>query len=54
MLPEWEPHQLTLMAWPCRAETYTFPERGCDGSDFGPAKFSTPGWRTRWWSSSRY
>ncbi len=26
MPPEWEPHQLTLMAWPCRAETFSGPD----------------------------
>lgn len=29
MPPEWEPHQLTLMSWPCRPETYVSTERGC-------------------------
>ncbi len=28
MPPEWEPHQLTLMSWPCRPETYVSAERG--------------------------
>jgi agmatine deiminase len=26
MPPEWEPHQLTLMAWPCRPETFMGPD----------------------------
>ncbi len=28
MPPEWELHQLTLMSWPCRPETYVSTERG--------------------------
>ncbi len=28
MPPEWEPHQLTLMSWPCRADSYTGPAGG--------------------------
>ena len=34
MPPEWEPHQLTLMSWPCRVRTYL----GANG-DFGPECF---------------
>jgi len=34
MPAEWEPHQLTLMSWPCRPETYS----GADGS-YGPEAY---------------
>ena len=34
MPPEWAPHQLTLMSWPCRPQTYV----GAEG-DFGPEAY---------------
>ena len=34
MPPEWEAHQLTLMSWPCRPETFVAAGRG-----FGPEAY---------------
>ena len=38
MPPEWEPHQLTLMSWPCRPETFVAAERGCGPEAYGQAQ----------------
>ncbi len=38
MPPEWAPHQLTLMAWPCRTDGYTWPGRGGDLDGFERAR----------------
>lgn len=35
MPPEWEAHQLTLMSWPCRPETYSASSRG-----YGPEAYA--------------
>ena len=38
MPPEWEPHQLTLMSWPCRPETYVAADRGCGPESYDQAQ----------------
>jgi agmatine deiminase len=38
MPPEWEPHQLTLMSWPCRPETYVSADRNCGPEAYGQAQ----------------
>jgi agmatine deiminase len=38
MPPEWEPHQLTLMSWPCRVDGYTLAERGTGPEAFDLVK----------------
>jgi len=36
--PEWEAHQLTLMSWPCRPETYVAADRGCGPESYAQAQ----------------
>lgn len=38
MPPEWEAHQLTLMSWPCRPETYVAADRGCGPESYAQAQ----------------
>ena len=38
MPAEWEPHQLTLMSWPCRPETYVGAARNCGPEAYGQAQ----------------
>jgi agmatine deiminase len=38
MPAEWEPHQLTLMSWPCRPETYVSASRNFGPEAFGQAQ----------------
>ena len=38
MPPEWEPHQLTLMSWPCRPETFVAASRGCGPESYEQAQ----------------
>jgi agmatine deiminase len=38
MPAEWEPHQLTLMSWPCRPETYVSAGRNCGAEAYGQAQ----------------
>jgi agmatine deiminase len=38
MPPEWDAHQLTLMSWPCRPETFVSPGRNCGPEAYGQAQ----------------
>ncbi len=38
MPPEWAPHQLTLMSWPCRVDGYTLEERGTGPESYEQVK----------------
>jgi agmatine deiminase len=38
MPAEWEPHQLTLMSWPCRPETYVGADRSFGPEAYGQAQ----------------
>jgi agmatine deiminase len=38
MPPEWSPHALTLMSWPCRADGYTLEERGTGPESYEQVK----------------
>ncbi len=38
MPPEWAPHQMTLMSWPCRPATFAAAERGFGPEAYGQAQ----------------
>ena len=38
MPPEWAPHQLTLMSWPCRPARFAAAERGFGPEAYGRAQ----------------
>jgi agmatine deiminase len=38
MPPEWDAHQLTLMSWPCRPETFVVSSRGFGPEAYGQAQ----------------